>query len=379
MKKNILLASVLLLTVSSCSKWNQDPLKDKDGVLQTGKPTLEKPVEQVVETDGVIIDSADLIRFKETEQSEFKISARNFLPGYTIDATVDNLADFPGATFNSTTGEFKWKPAQGLLAINELERMIPLKFVIHATRAGSTPKQKSKQVQILLSRQFTTPKITAIQRLTATLREGESLDVVINIEDADADPMDTKTWSSIQIMPTTWQKNTLSGYMSLKSYRYLNASNYEATFTVDLKDAEISDSADVFYFDMSLISRYNLISDRQTQSITVFTSFSNLISNWTVPLEDKIGRKFSFPFFIADPKGQLDVSFVGLKNEIKNSTTKCISANASTLSCTFTMDASALTVPTVQSFTLTTKSKNKNTADTFEVLKDTVLTINLLK
>jgi len=381
--KNIFFKASLVLILSigfiGCSKWNQDPLKDKDGVLATGTP---KPIELVqpkpLSSDAVRILAPDFIRFKETQESSLTILVRNLLPGYGTQLVIDNLSDFPNAQFNPATGQFKWAPPKGSILNSEVEKYMPLKVRVVASLKGSATIFSEKEIQIALSRQFNTPKITSISKSLPTLREGESLDIKVSIEDADADPTDVKTWSNLQILPTQWQK-TVSGYMSLKSYRYISGINYEAIFTIDLKDAEISESMDTYYFDMNLISRFNQISDRQSQSISVYTKFTDLKTTWTTILEDKVGNKINYQFLIYDPKGELAVSFVGLKNEIKNSTTKCINASTSVLSCSFVFDSSNVTLPTVFSFSLTTKSKNQVAGDSLEVIKDQNLTVNLIK
>lgn len=377
--KSILIVLVLALTAVGCSNWNQDPLKDKDGVLGTG---TGKPVELVqpkpLSTDAIRILAPDFLRFKENEEAEFSILVRNLLPGYTTQLVIDNMADFPGATFNAATGQFKWRPAAGAILPNEVEKYGAIKVRVIASQAGSATIFSEKEVQVVVNRIFKIPKMTSIQKLSPTMREGESLEVKVTIEDMDANPVDQKTWSNLQIMPTQGQKS-ISGFMSLKSYRWVNGSNYEAIFTIDLMGAEVSESMDTLSFDINLISRFYQISDRQTQSINVYTGFTDVKSTWTTILEDKLGAVINYQFLIYDPKAELKVSFEGIKNAIPNSTTKCVNATTAVLSCTFTFDTKVIAFPTVLSFAITTKSKNTNMTDAKEVLKDHNLTVNLVK
>ncbi len=377
--KNFLLASVLCLGLFGCSGWNQDPLKNKDGVLATGKGQPTELVEpKPLSSDAIRLLAPDFFRFKEGESAEFNVLVRNLLPGYTTQVVVDNLVDFPNANFDVNTGLFKWTPAQGSILTSEIEKNMTLKLRVIGSQAGSATIFSEKQVSVILSRKFNTPKISSISKNIQVMREGDTQGVTINIDDADADPMDQKTWSNIQILPTTWQK-TISGFMSLKSYRYISGTTYEAIFTIDLRDAEISTSKDTFYFDMNLISRFNQISDRQSQSVDVLTKFTDLKTTWTTVLDNKIGTKINYQFLIYDPKGELAVSFVAIKNEIKDSTTKCIQASTSLLSCTFVYDATAVTIPNVLNFSISTNSKNQNSADAQVVSKDLNFIVNLTK
>ncbi len=377
--KNFLLTSVLCLGLVGCSGWNQDPLKNKDGVLATGKGQPTELVEpKPLASDAIRLLAPDFFRFKEGESAEFNVIVRDFLPGYSKEIVIDNLADFPNAYFDANAGLFKWTPAQGSVAVTEIEKNMTLKLRVIATQPGSAPIFAEKQVAIILSRKFNTPKITVISKNIQIMREGETQGVTISIDDADADPMDQKTWSNIQILPSLFKKS-ISGLMKLASYRYVSGTTYEAVFTIDLRDAEVTTTKDTFSFDVLLNSRFNQISDRQTQNIDILTSFSALNTTWTTLLEDKIGAKINYQFLIYDPKGELAVSFVGVKNEIKGSTTKCIQASTSLLSCTFVFDTTAVTAPNVLNFSISTNSKNQNSADAQIVSKDLNFIVNLTK
>lgn len=378
--KNILCVIGLgfLIAISGCSKWNQDPLADKDGVLATGQPKpieLEQP--KATSSDAIRILAPDFALFKEGEETEVVISVRNLLPGYSTQLGIANIVEFPNAIFNPSTGQFKWTPRAGLILPSEIEKKMTIKVTAIGSKPGSADIFNEKEVSISLSRKFLIPRISSIQKTLPTLREDENLDVKVMIEDADADPVDQKTWSNIQILPTQWQKKSLSGYMSLKSYRYISQSNYEAVFTIDLKDAEVTESLDTYYFDINLISRFHQISDRQTQSLVVYTKFSDLKTTWTTLVEGKMGSVINYQFLVYDPKGELRVSFEGIKNEITGSVTKCINATTSVLSCTFTFDTKMLTAPKVFNFSLMTKSKNQNSTDAQMVSKDLLLTVNV--
>ncbi len=381
--KNILLAVILSAGLFGCSNWNQDPLKNKDGVLASGQ---SKPVELVepkpLASDAVRILAPDFMRFKENEAGELIVAVRNLLPGYSVQVAIDNLTDFPGATFDAASGKFAWTPAKGLILPVELEKAMTLKVRTVATLAGSATVFSEKEIQIILNRAFVKPVISSITKASPIMREGEVLDISVLINDVDADPLDQKTWCSLNIKPTMWQKS-LSGYMSLKSYRFVSGSTFEALFTVDLRNAEVSEGLDTLYFDINVLTRFNQLSDNQTQNVNIYTQFSDLRSTWSTVIEGKIGTVINYQFLVYDPKGELKVSFEGLKNEIKGSATKCTNATTSVLSCTFIYDTTVATtpalVPAVSTFNLSTKSKNQITADTFEVAKDFKFTLNLVK
>ena len=377
--KNVLLVLSVVLVFSGCSNWKQDPLSDKDNILGTGSG---KPVELVepkpLSSDAIRIISQDFLRFKEGVELSFNILTKNLLPGYGTELVIDNMSDFPGAKFVASTGVFTWKPTKGSILSSEVEKYMVLKVRAIASKPGSAVIFNDKDIQVVLNRQFTKPQITSVARSLPTLREGESIDIKVMIEDMDADPTDVKTWSYLNLAPTQWKK-TITGYMSLKSYRHISGITYEAVFTIDLKDAEISESKDTYAFDLVLNSRFNQASDRFSQDIDVYTKFTDLKSTWTTILEAKLGTKVSYQFLIYDPKAELTVSFVGLKNQIRDSTVKCIKATTSTLSCAFDFDTTALTVPAVYSFSVVTRTNNQFTGDTLEISKELNLTINLIK
>ena len=153
--KNILLAVILSAGLFGCSNWNQDPLKNKDGVLASGQ---SKPVELVepkpLASDAVRILAPDFMRFKENEAGELMVAVRNLLPGYSVQVAIDNLTDFPGATFDAASGKFAWTPAKGLILPVELEKAMTLKVRTVATLAGSATVFSEKEIQIILNRAF---------------------------------------------------------------------------------------------------------------------------------------------------------------------------------------------------------------------------------
>jgi hypothetical protein len=377
--KAVLVLSVLIVQ-TGCSNWKQDPLADQDGILGNGtdKPVKEE-TEKPLSSDAVRIVSDDFLRFKENEELSFTIGVKNLLAGYSAELNIDNMAEFPGAKFNSSKGIFTWRPSKGTILAKDVERYMVLKVRAIASRQGSATIYNEKEIQVVLNRQFNKPQITNIARSATLLREGEQAEVRVMIDDLDADPMDVNTWSRVMILPTQFQQKIISGYMSLKSYRFVSGTTYEAIFTINLTDAEISQSKDDFYFDVALNSRFNQASDRQTQSVTVYTSFTELKSTWTTILEAQLGTKINYQFLIYDPKGELTVSFSGLKNQIKGSTVKCIKATTSTLSCVFALDTTTMVDPAVLSFSVVTNSKSQYSGDTQEIAKDHNLTVNLVK
>lgn len=380
--KNIFFAAILVLgfiTLSGCSGWNQDPLKDKDGILGSGQ---EKPVEQVnpkpASSEAIRVFGPDDADFQETVESEIEFSARSLQPGYTPRLSIANLSDFPGSTFNPTTGKFKWQPMPGLILPSEVVKRMYIEVVAVGSKPGDIDYIREEKFKITLNRKFKIPTITSVQKLVPSLREGETVNFEVNIEDPDANPADQKTWSTIQILPTLWQKS-LAGQMSLQSYSYVNQNTFKAIFTIDLKNAELTTSLDTFSFDLMLISRFNQISDRKSQNISVYTSFSEPKTTWLSLLDFTIGTKIYKEFQIMDPKGELKVSFEGVKNAIPNSSTKCVNLTASNLGCTFIYDTKDETDARVLNFSISTKFRNTNSSDTLAVTKDFNYLINLTK
>ena len=375
--KNLILLITVAAVISGCADWKQDPLDGKNPVLNKGQgePT-EQETQNPTPTDAIRILTADFVRFKELQAGELAITVRNFLPGFATALSIDNLADFPGATFDAATGKFKWTPARGLLTPAEIEKFSKLKVRVYATRPGEPTVVAEKEVQVVLNRQFNVPKITAITKSVPATREGEIFNVTVDVEDLDADPVDAKTWPMLQIMPTANRK-TLSGFMVLNSYRFVSVGKYQAVFRVDLTGSDITDSSDTFFFDINVVTRYLMASDRQTQSIKVLTQFSEIATTWGALLEETVGADIKYQFLVYDPKSELSISFEGIKEEITGSITTCTNLNRSVLSCKFNFNSAAITAPTVLNFKLTTRAKNLDTTDAQQVVKDHTLTINL--
>src|SRR5688572_28256023 len=104
------------LILAGCGDWRQNPLDRKKGDFGAGKP-VPTPIDKAkaLPSEAVQIYIPDFQSFEEGVKTEFPITARVFLDDYRAEIVVENLADFPGATFDQNTGVFQWTPPAGFV------------------------------------------------------------------------------------------------------------------------------------------------------------------------------------------------------------------------------------------------------------------------
>ncbi|RYZ78955.1 MAG: hypothetical protein EOP04_28680, partial [Proteobacteria bacterium] len=116
--QQVLTILVATLSITACSKWNQDPLAGQSDLLRNPQETpreQEKPKNP--ESDASVrVDTVSFYNFSEGTSGEFEITARVLRSDYTYEIIVDNLDQFPGAKYNAVTKKFSWNPPLGTVS-----------------------------------------------------------------------------------------------------------------------------------------------------------------------------------------------------------------------------------------------------------------------
>lgn len=310
-----ILSTVLVAGVlAGCSSsWNQDPLAGKDGVMRDAlpKPTNpEKP--EVTDSDAVLLEQKpEFYHFTEGSSGELSFSARVLLPDYQGRVIIENLADFPGATFDEKTGIFRWTPQQGTV-VNGFEEKRPLIVKGVGEKTGDVVVQREEPIGIIIRKKLIAPEIFSVSATSLNIREGESQIINIKVRDKDA-TSDPSTWPMILPSPLLGHGN-LSQFVTVNRSFAVGNNEFAIDLKVDLKDAELTKSKGLFGFVLQAVSRYQQASTKKEVSVNVLTSFSSVQSTWFDTFEVPLGQKSELQFMIFDPKEELrvgDPSFTG--------------------------------------------------------------------
>lgn len=304
---NLFFALLMLAVLGGCggSGWNQDPLAGKDDAFKNAKPRPTLPeAPKPVESDAVRVDTVDFYNFIEGVSGEFVIGARILEPGYAVKILVENLADFPGASFDETAGKFAWTPEVGTVATqNGLQEERTLKVQVVGEKPGAAVLVGSHSIPVRISKLVSEPVIIEVSKPDASLREGESTTLTVRVRDMDAGA-DPSSYPDLQILPAAGFGN-LAHFVTLTRMFKTGANEFVFNLTVDLTEAELTKNWDRYAFVVRALSRFQKVSKTERVMVSVVTSFAKLQSTWFDTFEIPAGVRKDFQFMFFDPKEEL--------------------------------------------------------------------------
>ena len=324
--------------LSACGGWKEDPLDGKNQLLREG---TEKPIEIIdekpVKSDAVRINAPDDVSVEETQALEFEITGRVLLDGYTVDVEIQNLADFPGATYDRAKHLFKWTAPVGFVERSGTAEgyRVKVDLMVRALARASSGAilERAGIVKIEVSRSFTVPVINAITKARDILREGEMMNVVVDYTDKDASAGDRNTWARIALSPAPGVKN-LSGLLTLYSVENRGGTNYRATYAVDAREADLTDSIDPYGANFTVITRYGKASMDRSVNMNVYMSFASPVTTWIDTLQLVEEQPMVHKFVVSDPRLEALMSMT--PQGPMGSATVCMPTSRGVLNCTFT-------------------------------------------
>jgi hypothetical protein len=335
----ILVTLIAALLFSGCGKWTQDPLAEKKGDFEQAKPVPTKPdLEKPLPSSSVSVIMPDFQTFTEGEKTEFQITARVLLEGYTAQVSIENMADFPGATYDVNTKIFSWTPPAGFVtSINENGVIGQLPLIVRAY--GYKPEGQvlvdEQERPIYVVRQLNDPLILSANKPATFLREGTTMRVPVIIFDKDALPNDRSTWPKLTLTTIAGAKS-LSALTSIAREESLGSNRYQLTIEIDARDVELSDSIDRFKVGLFATTRFNKFSPQQEIMLEVYTSFATPVSTWTENLQAKETEALVYKFIITDPKLEAVLKMDRVLYLPTGSDLSCQATARGVLNCTFT-------------------------------------------
>lgn len=374
--KYFLSAVFVIATLAGCgSKWQQDPLSDKDGAFKNGqqKPTLpESP--KPISSESVRLDTVDQYTFREGTPGEITMSARVLEAGYTPTIFIDNMNDFPGAAFNTSTGKFTWTPPMGTVNGDQgLEEKRPLSVHVVGNNPNGKVLSGTFKVDLRIGKQVNTPEIFSVSKTSATMREGDMMTVQVKVRDKDAGSS-AASYPNLQVLPITGYGN-ISQYVTITQVLATGNNEFVINLSVDLSDAELTKSRDRFGFMLKAISRFQQASTAQNVLIDVATSFAPLQSTWFDVLSVPVGVKTNFQFMIFDPKDETFVGTPTFTNVPNGATITCNGVSVTRQFCTFSWSPDFTVSPGDYTINAVATAKNQDAQDTFS--KDNTFQLKL--
>jgi hypothetical protein len=362
--KYLLSTGLLIATLSGCGSWNQDPLAGKDEAFKNGqqKPTLpEAP--KPIDSNAVRLDTVDFYKFREGTSGEFAMSARILEAGYTPVIYIDNMADFPGASYNASNGKFSWTPPPGTVSGDSgLEESRALKVRVVGSKPNGKVLTSDFKVDLRIGKALNAPEIFSVSKSSVSMREGEMMNVTVKVRDKDASN-DVRSYPNLQILPMLGVGN-ISQFVTITQVLATGNNEFVVNLNIDLNGAELTKSRDHYGFTIKAISRFQQVSAGQDVKIDVTTSFADLQSTWFAALDVPLGVKKEFQFMIFDPKDELFVAsptFTGVPN---GATINCSSIGVTRQFCTFSWTPDFTVSPGNYSIAAQAVGKNQDSNDT---------------
>lgn len=177
-----------LVGLTACNNMQQDPLAGASEAVRSGRPpTAAKPVQdQALDKNALQIDAPSLINGRVGSSIEFKIMGRIMTPGVGFEISVDNISDFPGATFDPITGDFNWTPMKSIMgSFPSIELPLRITMSTVATEQNPTISVERKTVSLVIVNVYSKPIVNSVGG-SSPLLTGTRHVFPFQIEDVDA-------------------------------------------------------------------------------------------------------------------------------------------------------------------------------------------------
>ncbi|MNK89389.1 hypothetical protein D3C87_1093980 [compost metagenome] len=334
-----LIASILLVTACSTQ---QDPLADASDEVtdgnppDTNKPIAEKPLDKM----NLQIDAPTLVNAAVGSEVKFNISGRVLVPGVEFMIYIDNLDSFPGATFDSATGDFTWMPTRASIGTQISTEIVLSVTIATIVAPGRVSTSENKNISIVLVNSFTKPTINSVTG-EAVVIGGMSYTYSFKLTNIDATGKD-----DIVIIGQSCGASgrTLTPYINLNPYTVRDQGNGEYTgeLTMDLYQAA-NLTAGTYCFAISAITAQGKVSDIYKQNVTYEPRIERSVSTLK-EINLTVGEVQKVSFSIYDPQGS-NLLTVGKVEDISvalpGSKIACVvdNANKSLVHCDALIDA----------------------------------------
>lgn len=354
--KRIFLSSGLTLAalfLLSCGKGgvgnpfgSSDPLDGLPEHIRNAKPGFEKPInEGLSENEMPISSNQSYFLFFEGVQGEAVVSGRVLRDKYIAQLAIQNISDFPGASFDPTTGTFRWNPALGIVpdSSDMTERNLRVQMIAKSPD-GREVVSKTRDFPVLIQKVGIRAAIVGHNLNTAFVREGSALsfDVEVLYRGVPNQPQPPDLRVQVEKPTNPWDAD-LSKYVTsagAATQSRADANRWTYRFEIDLSEAELTKSSRDFKFKVAFVNPQGLSSTPQEFQVEVRTDLSAIISTEERgAIEVNPGKTVTRDLVFLDPgdEGKLTASLIGPAQLPAGMTVNCRSGNSTAIHiCTVT-------------------------------------------
>lgn len=317
--KQILLAIVLVVgfgfTLVSCGKGgvgnpfgDWDPLAGMPDHIRNAKPGFEKSREiPVVEAEMPITSNQPYFLFLEGESGQATVFGRVLREGYDAKLAIKNINEFPGASFDPTTGTFRWAPTPGMVAAESNVLELTLWVQITATN-GTEVISREKGFPLLVQKKGIQAAVIRDTLQTQFVREGstQTFDVVVQYRAAGPSAPPPDLMALIQETPSVYDED-LSKFVKQRGNPRQepgNPMNWIYSFEINLYKAELTKNSEDFTFQIVFMNTQGLASIPKEFQVQVRTNLEYIQTNESYYTRHRVkaGTTISKDLIMYDPK-----------------------------------------------------------------------------
>lgn len=389
----------LVLVSAGCSNGlKQDPYADQPDNVKNAGPLAPKPKEAPptsVRSDYLLIQSPDSLEFKEGEELRTTIkgvvltdvNGHKPVLGVDYEFSIENMSDFPRASFDPTTGEFKWAPRPGFVD-KAYTRNVHIDATL--TTKGADPLKTSKTIIGVITRTEVDPTIVSIDDLKTTpTKEGETRDFKVTVRDPHGDAKSANTKPRLSILSVDSGMASAAGYIYCKGNNGCSDPSVDPTdstlftfnLTLDLQGKEITKNQALLSFGVVATSRFGEASAVTKASVSVITNVNDTEMSWSdaQPINVVAGQQNTVNFTVYDPvgDGNITATFVTRCDQVLGTDAVCeckSQAGSAAQLCTISWMLPAL--PAQPDYSILVSSLNESKID--KSVKTTIFTARTL-
>jgi hypothetical protein len=358
-----LFAAVLML--SSC-EFQQDPLSGASDAVRNGRPPeAGKPVsESPYPKEALQIDSPSVVNGRVGNPVEFQIAGRVAVEGVTHTIAIDNLSDFPGATFDQSKGLFSWVPQRDVVgSVPSAELILRVSLVTGTTAKNPVVAIEKKNIVMVVVNAYSKPIISYVNGSSDVQAGGRST-MTFEVEDQDALSAGDVTLGVRDC--SAYNMDSIAHFVDLPtSINGGGNRKYTGSFTVNLSAGVDALVTGRYCFGLVAISKFGVVSEVYKKEIYIESRVKNTkITGNTVEVPSGQALRFSFSVYDPSGAGQVSVKSTGdFTTKLPGSSITCGGSVNGVVDCVGLIDATNL-MPAEFTFTIMTENKSARSTQT---------------
>jgi hypothetical protein len=313
------------LVLASCTNGlKQDPYADQPESVKNAGPMDPKPKQKPADADNpayLRINAEDSYQFTEGEKPPTVTITGKILSdvnghspqlGSDYELSIDNMADFPGASFDASTGNFVWSPQPGYVEAT-YSRNIHIDVTL--TTKFLPIRKTTRSIIGVVTRAELDPTIVSVEDLVSLpTKEGEKREFKVVVRDPHADSKTANTKPRLTISSDDSSAGvSAANLIYCKGFKGCtdpaidpkDPMQYIFTLVLDLTNKEVTSGETTMSFGLIATSRFGEPSAVKKTNVHIITSINNPEMSWAAsdPITVVAGQENTVNFTVYDPKG----------------------------------------------------------------------------